>query len=313
MSAQVFLHHYPVSRFAEKIRSLLGYLDIPWHSVETTSIMPRPLLMPLTGGYRRIPCLQIGANIYCDTAVIVRGLSRHLDAPEVLGQSFASARIVDWADREFFLIGVALGFGAPESVQEMLARLPAEEARGFLADRAELSAGGTMAMPSPEVTMQRFTQVMTELEASLDTPYLLGERPTIADFSVYLTLWALQTASGTRSLAAGYPAVNAWFERVASFGYGQMTGSSGEKALEHARAMAPVLPDIEPMLPSGIALGDRVTVTPDDYGKIPVEGKLVACGSSEIVLARTTPETGPIMTHFPRTHFDITPPGDASS
>ena len=29
--------------------------------------MPRPDLMPMTGGYRRTPVMQIGADIYCDT------------------------------------------------------------------------------------------------------------------------------------------------------------------------------------------------------------------------------------------------------
>ncbi len=32
--------------------------------------MPKPDLLALTGGYRRAPVLQIGADIYCDTALI---------------------------------------------------------------------------------------------------------------------------------------------------------------------------------------------------------------------------------------------------
>ena len=61
-SNRVYLHHYPASPFSEKIRLLLGYLNVSWYSVEISSIMPRPLLMPLTGGYRKTPTLQIGAN-----------------------------------------------------------------------------------------------------------------------------------------------------------------------------------------------------------------------------------------------------------
>ena len=305
MSTQIFLHHYPISRFSEKIRALLGYLGATWHSVETTSIMPRPLLMPLTGGYRRIPCLQIGANVYCDTAVIVKGLLRHLSVPEALAHSFVVARIAEWADREFFLIGIGLGFGSPESMQEMLSRLPAQEAKGFFADRANLAPGDSMAIPSLEVVTRQFTQVLNDLETSLKTSYLLGDHPTIADFSVYSTFWALRTAASTRSLTAAYPNINDWFERIASFGQGQVIGSSGEEALAHAHALEPLLPELKPMMPSGVSLGDRVTVTPDDYGKVSVEGELIACGLDEIVLARTTPETGTVMTHFPRNHFDI--------
>lgn len=57
------LHHEPASPFSEKIRALLGYLDLEWHSVATSIIVPRPLLMPLSGGYRRIPVAQIGADV----------------------------------------------------------------------------------------------------------------------------------------------------------------------------------------------------------------------------------------------------------
>ena len=70
--SKIYLHHYPASTFSEKIRALFGYLDLEWHSVETSVIMPRPLLMPLSGGYRRIPVAQIGADVYCDTKIIAR-------------------------------------------------------------------------------------------------------------------------------------------------------------------------------------------------------------------------------------------------
>ena len=38
--------------------------------------MPKPDLMPLTGGYRKTPVLQIGADIYCDTQLIMLELER---------------------------------------------------------------------------------------------------------------------------------------------------------------------------------------------------------------------------------------------
>ena len=33
--------------------------------------MPKPDLTPLTGGYRRIQVLQVGADVFCDTQVIL--------------------------------------------------------------------------------------------------------------------------------------------------------------------------------------------------------------------------------------------------
>jgi hypothetical protein len=66
------LHHYPVSPFAEKIRAMLAFKKIAWQSVRIPMVMPKPDLVALTGGYRRTPVLQTGADIWCDTALIAR-------------------------------------------------------------------------------------------------------------------------------------------------------------------------------------------------------------------------------------------------
>jgi glutathione S-transferase len=71
---QVVLHHFDESPFSEKIRLIFGLKKITWSSVRISRIMPRPDLMPLTGGYRRTPVMQIGADIYCDTQRIIREL-----------------------------------------------------------------------------------------------------------------------------------------------------------------------------------------------------------------------------------------------
>ncbi len=66
----LILHHYPESPFAEKARLVLGHKKLPWKSVHIPAVMPKPDVVALTGGYRRTPLLQVGADIYCDTALI---------------------------------------------------------------------------------------------------------------------------------------------------------------------------------------------------------------------------------------------------
>src|SRR6478672_8781528 len=73
---EMILHHYELSTFSEKIRVAFGLKNLAWRSVETLPAPPRPLLTPLTGGYRRIPVLQVGADIYCDTNIILPALER---------------------------------------------------------------------------------------------------------------------------------------------------------------------------------------------------------------------------------------------
>ena len=77
----IILHHFEQSPFSEKIRVVFGLKNIDWTSVVISRIMPRPDLMPLTGGYRRTPVMQIGADIYCDTQCIIRELERRFPEP----------------------------------------------------------------------------------------------------------------------------------------------------------------------------------------------------------------------------------------
>ena len=69
-NSDIILYHYPASPYAEKVRLMAGYLGVPWHSVDVPIQPPRETLALLAGGYRRIPVAQIGADVYCDTALI---------------------------------------------------------------------------------------------------------------------------------------------------------------------------------------------------------------------------------------------------
>src|SRR5476649_2527490 len=74
------LHHYAGSPFSEKVRVAFGLKQLDWKSVEVPNMLPKPDVMPLTGGYRKTPFLQIGADIYCDTQLMMLEIEKH--APE---------------------------------------------------------------------------------------------------------------------------------------------------------------------------------------------------------------------------------------
>ncbi|MCH8217263.1 MAG: glutathione S-transferase N-terminal domain-containing protein, partial [Planctomycetes bacterium] len=78
---EIILHHYPQSPVSEKVRVGLGIKRLAWRSVEIPRLPPKPELMPLTGGYRRTPVLQVGADVYCDSQCILRELERLCPAP----------------------------------------------------------------------------------------------------------------------------------------------------------------------------------------------------------------------------------------
>ena len=72
----LILHHYDASPFSQKALMMLGIKGLAWRSVQIPMVMPKPDLTALTGGYRKTPVLQVGADIYCDTNIILPALER---------------------------------------------------------------------------------------------------------------------------------------------------------------------------------------------------------------------------------------------
>ncbi|MEO1358760.1 MAG: glutathione S-transferase N-terminal domain-containing protein, partial [Pseudomonadota bacterium] len=77
----IILHQFDRSPYSEKIRLALRMKNLGWAAVEIPSIMPKPDLMPLTGGYRRTPVMQIGADIFCDTSIMLTELEKRFQIP----------------------------------------------------------------------------------------------------------------------------------------------------------------------------------------------------------------------------------------
>ena len=109
------LHHYPVSPFAEKARLMLGFKRLAWKSVQIPLIMPKPDVVALTGGYRRTPILQVGADVYCDTALIARVLEELAPAPSFFpqGDTYAVQAAAQFADTTLFWNTVPSSKGTP--------------------------------------------------------------------------------------------------------------------------------------------------------------------------------------------------------
>ena len=94
----LILHHYAGSPFSEKMRLVLGFKGLAWKSVTVPVVLPKPDVIALTGGYRRTPLLQIGADIYCDTPLICDVLEHRQPSPSLYPPgSTGAVRIVDEA------------------------------------------------------------------------------------------------------------------------------------------------------------------------------------------------------------------------
>ncbi|ARU89453.1 glutathione S-transferase family protein [Pseudomonas sp. M30-35] len=306
---ELILHHYPTSPFAEKARLMLGFKQLSWRSVMIPPIMPKPDLTALTGGYRKTPVLQIGADIYCDTALIARRLEAEKATPALfpLGSEFTVTSFAQWADSVVFLHAVSLVF-QPESIAARFGKLPPEFLKAFVADRSTLFDGGLLTRLPAEQAAHQWPVLMQRLQQQLESSegdFLFGEA-SIADFSLAHALWFLRGTPVTSPLVDEYPAVAAWLGRVLGMGHGSLSEMNGEDALSIARDATPaVLPDEKFVDPNGFKPGQQVSISAVDYGVDPVEGELLFCGSEELILRREDPRAGTVHVHFPRLGFKI--------
>lgn len=301
--AELILHQYAMSPFSEKVRKVLAAKRLAWRAVDQPMWNPKPQLVPLTGGYRRIPVLQIGADVYCDTACIIRELEARHPTPTVFpGAAQGAAEVMAWwADKQLFSAAAALVLAS------MGPALPPE----FRADREKMVPGLKIdALPAQApYARDQLRAYCRVLERQLSgREFLLGGAFSLADAACFQALWFARMDPSAASLVAAAPALSAWFARVDAMGHGDPTPMSADEALAIAARSEPATPRAEdPGDPNGVKPGDRVTVTPDDYALDPVAGEIVALTAADVALRRYEQELGDVVVHFPRAGFRLSP------
>ena len=309
----LIFHHYPSSPFSEKIRLILGHKQIPWKSVVIPMVSPKSDLVALTGGYRKTPVLQIGADIYCDTALIADVLEHIQPQPTLYPEpSKGMARILaQWADTTLFWTSMAFNM-QPRGFAQLFEHAPPEAAQTFAQDRKAMSAG--LVRQRPQDAAAAYRSALRRLSDMLDDrPFLLGDMPCITDFAAYHPLWFTRVRT---SVLAGVldatPAVLEWMDRMAAIGHGSMEKFSTLQAVNVAAASAPPsLHDDVFQDEHGIALGSQVDISAEAFGQEPTRGELVAATRMHYTLRRTDERAGVLHVHFPRIGYYLRPVGTA--
>lgn len=297
----LILHHYDLSPYAEKIRLALGLKGLTWRSVQTPMVMPKPDHMELTGGYRRVPVLQVGADIYCDTHLIARVLDRLAPTPPLAppGQETLEHAFSRWAETTFMMaIFAFFGIGGVFSEEFVEDRRKTMVPPGTNLDGAKAILG---------TKLVQIRSVADRLDHQLadGRPFLLGESPCGADLSAYHPLMALSFAPQTAKLLEPFARLQAWLERMRAIGHGTSTEIDAATALAVAREATPAAYAGDPVLPEGIALGAPVLVLADEYGSGHVAGELAPSGLHEIAVRRHTERAGEVVVHFPREDYSV--------
>lgn len=308
--ADIVLHHYPSSPFSEKIRLVLGYKQLAWKSVIIPSIMPKPDVLALTGGYRKTPFLQIGADVYCDTSLICEVLEQLQPTPALYPAAHPGlARVLaQWADSTLFW--AAMGYTLqPRGAAAMFDGAPPEAAKAFAADRAAMTVGMTRLRPADATAAYKsyLRRAASMLEGQ---DYLLGAAPCVADFAVYHPLWfTRRRVPVMASILDATPTVVAWMDRMETIGHGHVDKISAAQAIAIcAAAIGPATPtDAFFQDEHGIPLGSQVLVAAESFGPEPTEGELVAATRTSYTLRRFDERAGLVHVHFPRLGFMLKP------
>jgi glutathione S-transferase len=304
MQPAVILHHYDFSPFSEKVRLAFGLKGMEWHAVDTPVMTPKPDLEPLTNGFRRAPVMQIGADVFCDTAIILDEVERLAPEPSLYprGQEAVARAVAWWSEKTVFF---------PLAMMTMTV-IGDDLPPGFIEERKVSMArdfSKASALKEKSINLQRLHAHLLVLGDMLGDgrPFLLGEDVSVADLAAYHTLW-LARQNGKAEVEAQLPLAPllGWMERVAALGQGRRHEMGAQEALDVAKSSEPRDPGVpSDGDPSGLKAGSSVVVQADDYAREPVRGTLVAADGRVVVIRHENDRVGAVHLHFPRAGYEV--------
>jgi glutathione S-transferase len=294
--ADVILHHYEMSPVSELVRVALGLKGLAWDSVLVPNIAPKPDLEPLTGGYRKTPVAQIGADIFCDSACILDALEALKPSPSFYPAPLgALARVVgNWCGGNMFRASAAVAI-AP--IAQMVPQPFWDDRKAlFGMDKEPFLKAAPHLKLQWQAGMNWLAQTLSDGRA-----FVGGADASYADLAFYMDIW-FGTRSGdafATQFVANHPKLAAWIARMQAFGHGERTEISAAQALERARAAEPALA-YEIAADCPFSTHTPVVVLTEDVGPTPVNGTLVHWSANSLALAREHPQVGHVVVHFPR-------------
>lgn len=307
-ASEIIFHAYPQSPVAEKVRVAFGIKGLAWRSVEIPRLPPKPMLTALTGGYRRTPVMQIGADIYCDSQCIIRELERRYPDNSLMptadhGLMWCLSR---WTDGTLF----------DQTVRHVLGSAGDKLDKDFAADRGRLYLGEDWAAGLKEAhanlphLVAQMRAPLSWLDAQLadGRAFMLGDAPAAIDAQFYHVIWFLRGRwSDGPSFLSEFTNLVRWEDNVRAIGHGTSSQMDAQEAIARAKNLDPIAPTgVTSHEPQGLVVGQQVTVSPDvNGGEQPVEGSIRFADAETVVIERSAEDVGTVCVHFPRSGYRI--------
>ena len=301
--SDIFLHHYDASPFSQRILKILAIKDLAWRSVTQPMIMPKDDLIALTGGYRGVPVMQIGADIYIDTECIAEELENRFPDPTLFpnGNRGMPLALAFWADA-FFDAGMHM------AVHELW-DLWGDK---FWQDRARLFSAmdfDAVRRDFPDACARlRANASLVEAQLYDGRDFLQGANPGMADIQAFCVPWfTLSTMPVARKILDPFPHLLAWNDRMVGLGEGRRQEADMETAFAAARNATPQpAGDVDLDDPLELVEGAMVEVRPTSSERGTVRGELVTLKPNQVALRRAHEKTGEVLVHFPRLGYRVT-------
>jgi glutathione S-transferase len=284
--------------------------------------MPRPDLSSLSIGYRKIPIIALGKDIYCDSRLIISKLETLYPhsclTPSTPAEQGLRALFENWTvDGGIFTNTVKL---MPYWLDNGLL-----QNKAFLDDRQVLMGGRRMTAESMQAGRPEGLQHLGQAFEMLETTFLADGRewilgtkgPSTADIdAVWPFEWLVVDKGMKGSLPEAqfgekmYPRVHAWVRRfMAEVDKGKKAASKptaldsetlANRVSSTSLAYDEVAFDENDVL--GLEKGEEVEVYPSDYGQMGKStGVIIGLTTNEVVIRN---QKG-LHLHFPRWNFSI--------
>lgn len=286
--------------------------------------MPRPNLASIGVGYRKIPLMAIGKDIYCDSRLIISKIESLHGGSALTPPTLAEAGVRKLFENWTIDGGI---FGNTVKLMPYWLENGMLSNKAFLDDRQTLMGGRRMTAEMMEAGRPEGLQNLRYAIDLLETTFLadgrqwiLGtEGPSVADIDAVWPFEWLIVDNGMRGSLPGeyfgeknYPKVYAWVHRFMAEVRKKkescplpqtLDGPSMSIRLLKTTSAAEHIP-FNQNDPLKLQQGQEVEVYPSDYGQLgKTTGTLIGLTTDEVVIRN---EHG-LNVHFPRWNFTIKP------
>jgi len=224
----IILHQFDMSPFCDKVRRVLKYKGLDYQTDNITLQQVQFGYLKKLSPIGKLPVLTHADEKIADSSQIIRFLENQYPQPALIPADKKQAALVhffeDWADESLYFNELYLRFVVPSN-RAQYGALAAKEDNALFAAIGKMVAPDMIARQAKAQGIGRksLADVLSELKKHLSClsdwldgqDYLVADSLTLADIAVACQLDCIVATPEGKGVAADYPRVIEWLNRVA--------------------------------------------------------------------------------------------------